>query len=342
MIKSFNTSNSFMGRMNPTLKVGCLAFLIVLTFLPAGFIPLLLVLLLVITMYATSRISIRKLKPVFRLMLFVFALTFLINWLVVKTPGFKADLTHTRGLIGWNWDTLLRWGWVKEINGTYWASTNIWGGWVAPALTDIKPDGSFITTMIAGKAWYLGYSAPWYALSPQVLITTITICTRITIMLLIFSLLVNTSTTLQLTSAFENIFKPLKIFKAPVTEIAVIMAVAIKFVPNLLKEANNLIASQASRGQDLRNGKLITKVKALVALIIPMFSIAFNQADQLSDALEARSFNPSAKRTKYKVYKVQIYDWLFFASLLVLIALFSCLVHWKVIITPTFWIDCFM
>lgn len=253
------------------------------------------------------------------------------------------DLEHTRGLIGWNWNTLLSWGWVNQTNGVYWANTPIWGGWVAPNLTDIVPtSGSYITTIIAGTKWYLGYSAPWYALSPQVLITTITVCTRITIMLLVFSLLVNTSTTLQLTSAFENIFIWLRPFKAPVTEIAVIMAVAIKFVPNLLKEANNLIAAQASRGCDFRNGRLFTKVKALVTLIVPMFAIAFNQADQLSDALEARSFNPSIKRTKYKVYKVQIYDWLFFASLLVLIALFSCLVHWKVIITPSFWIDCFM
>ena len=127
-------------------------------------------------------------------------------------------------------------------------------------------------------------------------------------MMMIFSILVNTTTTLQLAHAFENIFSPLKLFKAPVSEIGFIIATSIKFVPNLLAEANKLIDAQASRGCDFKNGKFITKIKAIGNLFVPMFNIAFNQADQLSDAMEARGFDPKIKRTRYKTNKIFVYD----------------------------------
>ncbi|MCQ3915598.1 MAG: energy-coupling factor transporter transmembrane protein EcfT [Mycoplasmoidaceae bacterium] len=77
---------------------------------------------------------------------------------------------------------------------------------------------------------------------------------------------------------------------------------AVRFVPSLFDEANKIISAQASRGVDFRNGHLITKIKAVGSLVVPMFAASFNHADKLSDAMEARNFVPRAKRTKYRLY----------------------------------------
>lgn len=342
-MKKFETRQSWINNLNPTLKVGILAFLMVLTFLPAGFFPLMFVLITLIVLFATGRIPTKKLKPIFKLLLTIFIFVFIINWLVSKTPGAVFDLSHTRNILGWSWDELVNKGWVKKTGDIYWASSPIWGGWVAQSITNVKPlSGAYVEYKIGETVWYLSYYAPWYALSNQVVISSLTITTRLFCMMMIFSILVNTTSTIQLAHAFENIFTPLKIFKAPVVELSIIIALAIKFVPNLLQEANKLKDAQASRGLDFRNGNIITKIKALISLVVPMFNIAFIKADQLSDAMEARNFNPSKKRTMYKLYKINVHDWFIFISFILLIALYSCLVAWKVIISPTFLIDCFM
>ncbi|MCQ3908551.1 MAG: energy-coupling factor transporter transmembrane protein EcfT [Mycoplasmoidaceae bacterium] len=90
------------------------------------------------------------------------------------------------------------------------------------------------------------------------------------------------------------------------TEIAYIIAVAVRFVPNLFDEANKIISAQASRGVDFRNGNIIVKIKAINSLVIPMFAASFNHAEKLSDAMEARNFVPRAKRTKYRVYHCSV------------------------------------
>ncbi len=160
-------------------------------------------------------------------------------------------------------------------------------------------------------------------------------------MLSVFSLIVNTTSTLQLTYAFEHILWPLKWIKVPVTEISYIIAVAIRFVPTLFDEANKLMRAQASRGRDFKNSGLVTKIKTLGSIVIPMFSMSFNRADKISDAMEARNFIPRARRTKYKLYHCSLSNWLSFVILIALLGIFIYLCSSKVIIYPFISIDCF-
>ncbi|XQP55053.1 MAG: energy-coupling factor transporter transmembrane component T family protein [Mycoplasmoidaceae bacterium] len=332
----------FLNKFNPTLKVICSILLIALSFIPVTLIGQLTILLLIIGLWISAKLPKRKLKPILRTIIVLFILIFLINWLVSKNPGFKFDLQNTFHLWGSDWQSLIDKGWVHKFGQNhYWITGTIWGGYVDQTLVSFKPLGSYIKVMIDGQPWYLGYSSPWYGLSSYVLLNTISVSVRLFCMLTIFSLLVNTTSTLQLTYAYEHILWPLKWIKVPVTEIAYIIAVAVRFVPNLFDEANKIISAQASRGVDFRNGNFIVKVKAVSSLVVPMFAASFNQADKLSDAMEARNFVPRAKRTKYRLYHCSASNWVSFAVLVCLLALFIYLCASKVIIYPFVAIDCF-
>ncbi len=251
-------------------------------------------------------------------------------------------MQDTYQLWGCDWSTLVDKGIINKYMNTYWAHGQIWGGWVSNTLTDIKPiAGSFISIDLNGTKLYLSYSSSWYGLSSQVVITSISTCVKLYCMLSIFSILVNTTSTMQMTYGFEHILWPLKWIKVPVTEISYIIANAIGFVPVLFKEANKIINAQASRGVDFRNGHLITKIKAVGASIVPVFAASFDYADKLSDAMEARNFVPRAKRTKYRLYHCSAGCWVSFAILICLLALFIYLCACKVIIYPCVAVDCF-
>lgn len=336
----------FLNKFNPTLKVICVILLLVLTFLPVTVVGQAAILILILSLWFSARLPKRKLKPIFKTLLVLFIFIFLINWLVAKDPGLRFDLANHYQLWGSTWSDLCDRGWIHQYTiddiTYYWTCGQIWGGSVAESFVTVEPTtGSYITVVINDVKLYLTYSAPLYALSSQVVITSVSVCVKLFCMLTVFSLLVNTTSTLQLTYAFEHILWPLKWIKIPVTEISYIIAVAIRFVPNLFEEANKIISAQASRGLDYYNGRLITKIKVVGSLVVPMFSTAFNHADKLSDAMEARNFVPRAKRTKYRLYHCSASNWVLFAILICLLALFIYFVVKKVIIYPFIAVDCF-
>ncbi len=332
----------FLNKFNPTLKIVCAIILLVLVFLPVTIVGQLGVLVLIVGLWISAKLPKRKLKPIFRTLLFLFVLIFLINWLVNKSPGIRFDLDGHYHLWGGSWNDLLTNGQVLQYDQYYWMHGQVWGGWVANSLASVQSESySCLKIIVDGQALYLYYSCPWYALSSQVLVSSISMCIKIFGMLTVFSLLVNTTSTLQLTYGFEHILWPLKWIKLPVSEISYVIAVAIRFVPSLFAEANKILNAQASRGLDFRNGHFITKVKAIGSLVVPMFAASFNQADQLSDAMEARNFVPRAKRTKYRVYHCLGSNWVALTILLCLLALFIYFRVCKVIIYPFAVIDCF-
>ena len=333
----------FLNRFNPTLKLICAILLIVLVFLPITVVGQLSIFILIIGLWISAKLPKRKLLAVVKTILVLFFFIFLINWLVAKSPNIK--LCDNFKLWGSSWSTLFDKQWVNRIiidNKTYyWTHGQVWGGKVAEILTSVKPSGNFISIKIQGMTWYLSYSAPWYALSSQVLITSVSICIKLFGMLSAFSLLVNTTSTIQLTNAFEQFFWPLKWIKVPVVELSYIIATALRFVPTLFDEANRIINAQACRGLDFRNGRLIAKIKAVGSLFVPMFAASFAHADKLSDAIEARNFVPRARRTKYRYFPCRWSNWASFAILICLLALFIYLRVCRVIIYPFTAIDCF-
>jgi energy-coupling factor transport system permease protein len=127
-------------------------------------------------------------------------------------------------------------------------------------------------------------------------------------MIAIVTLMVSTTNAIQISFAIEDILTPLKYLKIPINEWAMTISIALRFVPSLLQESQIIMRAQASRGVDFSNGNLKDKMKSLVSLVVPMFSIAFHKADDLANAMEARSYNPRYARTRYRSYSIHRFD----------------------------------
>ena len=123
---------------------------------------------------------------------------------------------------------------------------------------------------------------------------------RIILMIDLTMVLTSTTKPMDLTYAFEWYMTPLKVIKFPVHEIAMTLSIALRFIPTLLDETDRIMKAQASRGVDFNKGGLFKRFKAVISLIIPLFVSAIQRSEELSDAMEARGYNPRAKRTKYR------------------------------------------
>lgn len=122
-----------------------------------------------------------------------------------------------------------------------------------------------------------------------------------------------TTSPLELTEAIERVLSPLKLIKVPVHEFAMMMSIALRFIPTLIEETNKIISAQKSRCADFESGNIFKRLKALVPILIPLFVSSMRRADELADAMECRCYHGGEGRTKLKVMKATFKDFLFFA-----------------------------
>ncbi|MDE7440292.1 MAG: energy-coupling factor transporter transmembrane protein EcfT [Clostridia bacterium] len=117
------------------------------------------------------------------------------------------------------------------------------------------------------------------------------------------ALLTLTTTPVELTDGIESLLTPLKWIKFPVHELALIMSIALRFIPTLIDETNRIISAQKARGADFESGNIFKRIKAIVPILIPLLISAFRRAEELGDAMDARCYSGSKNRTKYKKLK---------------------------------------
>ena len=122
------------------------------------------------------------------------------------------------------------------------------------------------------------------------------------IMLLIMGtfLLTYTTSPIALTDALERMLNPLKKLRVPVHELAMVMSIALRFIPTLIEETDKIMSAQRARGADFDSGNLIEKAKALIPLLVPLFISAFRRADELATAMECRCYHGGDGRTRMK------------------------------------------
>lgn len=126
------------------------------------------------------------------------------------------------------------------------------------------------------------------------------IIARITLIVLGASILTLTTSPVEIADGIESLLKPLKWIKFPVHEFALIMSIALRFIPTLLDETDRIIKAQKARGADFESGNLFKRAKALIPVLIPLLISSFRRADELADAMDARCYSGSKNRTKYK------------------------------------------
>lgn len=140
----------------------------------------------------------------------------------------------------------------------------------------------------------------------QALIQTAYIFIRLILIIIMTTILTATTKPLDLTLGIEYLLSPFKKIGFPTHEVAMMISIALRFIPTLLEETQRIMKAQASRGVDFSEGKLKDKIMSIVSLIIPLFISAFQRAEDLANAMESRNYNPEAKRTRYKqlIWKV--------------------------------------
>ena len=132
---------------------------------------------------------------------------------------------------------------------------------------------------------------------------------RITVLIIGTSMLVTyTTTPIALTDAIEDLLSPLKKIKVPVHEFAMMMTIALRFIPTLIEETDKIMTAQKARGADFSSGGLIKRAKALIPILVPLFVSAFNRASDLATAMECRCYHGGEGRTRMNVRHVRLID----------------------------------
>lgn len=129
-----------------------------------------------------------------------------------------------------------------------------------------------------------------------------------------------TTTPNQLTDALEDLLRPLRKLHVPVHEIAMMMSIALRFIPILMEETDKIRTAQMARGADFESGNLIQKIKALVPLLVPLFVSAFRRANDLAMAMEARCYHGGDGRTKMKPLVYEKKDYIAYVTIAVYFA----------------------
>jgi len=124
---------------------------------------------------------------------------------------------------------------------------------------------------------------------------------RILLLITLTSLLTYTTSPIALTDAIERLLGPLKKIKVPVHEFAMMMTIALRFIPTLIEETDKIMSAQKSRGADFDSGNLIRRAKALIPILVPLFISAFRRADELAVAMECRLYRGGEGRTRLHV-----------------------------------------
>ena len=123
---------------------------------------------------------------------------------------------------------------------------------------------------------------------------------RLMLLIMLSSLLTFTTSPLQLTDATEKLLSPLKKIGVPAHELAMMMTIAIRFVPTLIEETDKIIKAQKSRGLDFESGGFVKKLRAMIPILVPLFLSSFRRADDLAMAMEARCYRGGEGRTHMK------------------------------------------
>lgn len=149
---------------------------------------------------------------------------------------------------------------------------------------------------------------------------------RIVCLIIVSSCLTFTTSPTDLTDAIERLMKPLKVFHIKVHEIAMMMTIALRFVPTLLEETDKIMSAQKARGADMESGNLVQKVKSLIPVLIPLFASAFRRAYDLAIAMECRCYQGGEGRTRMKSLHIKKLD---VAGIILTILLTGGVVLWN-------------
>ena len=162
----------------------------------------------------------------------------------------------------------------------------------------------------------------WLKITLSGILNSVFVSIRIVTLILASSVLTYTTSPTQLTDAIERLLRPLAKLHVPVHEFAMMMTIALRFVPTLLEETDKIMSAQKARGADMESGGIVQRIKALVPVLIPLFVSAFRRAYDLATAMESRCYHGGEGRTKMKILKFGHTDWVVLVFAVLALGLF--------------------
>jgi len=161
-----------------------------------------------------------------------------------------------------------------------------------------------IITAVINIFTYSGQTVLWSAGTVKItlegILHAVAITIRLSMIVIIGSVLTLTTTPIALTDGIESLLSPLKKIKVPVHEMAMMMSIALRFIPTLMEETDKIMKAQASRGADFDTGNILQKAKSFIPVLIPLFVSAFKRAEELATAMESRCYRGDVGRTRMK------------------------------------------
>lgn len=180
-------------------------------------------------------------------------------------------------------------------------------------LRGIKPLWFIILfTFVLNTFFYSGGTEifSWWIIrvSEEGLISAIRLAVRLIFLITATTMMTLTTSPIELTDALERLLKPLKVVRFPVHELAMMMTIAMRFIPTLLEETDKIMKAQTARGAEFDSGSLLKRAAGMVPLLVPLFVSAFRRADELAFAMESRCYKGGEGRTRMKVMHMHLRD----------------------------------
>ena len=144
---------------------------------------------------------------------------------------------------------------------------------------------------------------------------------RLVLLVMGTSLLTLTTSPIMLSDGMELLLSPLKVIHFPAHELAMMMSIALRFIPTLLEETDKIMKAQMARGADFESGNLLSRAKAMVPLLVPLFVSSFRRAGELAMAMESRCYHGGEGRTRFRILKITRSDWIALGIVALLLAL---------------------
>ncbi len=289
VIGRYVPGNSFLYSMDPRTKLIALIVLMVAAFLIQSFAHMLVALLLVTSLLIFGKISVKRVYLGLRPLMFLLFFTFIFQILFNQEGDeiFVLPLHYTALSI--------------------FAAVAVAVFWFATKKRVRFKLLYFLITVVAIFAVFhfidfgFLFARGTFRVFEEGLSTAFFIMVRLIIIIMLSTILTITTKPTDLNLGLERVLKPLGIVRINTEEIAMIISIALRYIPTLLDEANKIMLAQASRGVDFQEGKLKDKVVQIISLLVPMFIISFQRSDDLANAMEARSFVPGQPRTRLHV-----------------------------------------
>lgn len=143
-----------------------------------------------------------------------------------------------------------------------------------------------------------------FTVTMEGVIKAVEVAVRLILLILSTSIMTLTTSPMEITAAIESLLKPIAKIGFPAHELALMMSIALRFIPTLLEETDKIMKAQTARGASFDSGNLLARAKGLVPILVPLFVSAFKRADELALAMESRCYNGGRNRTRFRVLHI--------------------------------------